>query len=296
MATQVKLGKPSASPESALEDLFARLSAETTSTVEDVIKEEPSDEPQAARFVFQDISNKGRGSPVSKPSASLAIPLTAAWDSREQQSDVAVVALEEAKDMSQADLEQLYLRKAYEYLQALPVGSNVAVQVLKTVSKKLRGSYTPGTSLSAVEVEKLQARFAFAIVKYVKNSDKNTKSITLETAKYILRETKGDMLRLFSKLVDLEYLSLADVDSSAGLCKTLLDILPRAETPTTPLVVEVKPVGTTGTSALEVAARSSATSFIDIPDQASKDPVDRLKAWPAQEKRENRELCYTILS
>lgn len=289
MATEVKLGKPSLSKESVLEDLFARLNAETTSTGEDVIKKEPLDDSPTGHSVFEDFTKK---SDVANISRFLAF---SGWISKEPQPDTQASASEETKDMSKADLEQLYLRKAYEYLQALPTCSNASVQILKTVSKKLRSSYAPSTSLSAMEVEKLQARYAFTIVNYVKKSDKGTNPITADTAKYLLRETDGEMLRFFSKLADLEYLSLADIDSSTELCKTLLDVLPKAETATTPVVLEVKPAATTSTSAIEAVAKLGAASTVELQEQVLKDPVDRLKAWPTQEKRENRKLCHTSL-
>ncbi|KAH7408639.1 hypothetical protein DE146DRAFT_752764 [Phaeosphaeria sp. MPI-PUGE-AT-0046c] len=288
LVSHSKLGKPSTSKESDLENLFARLNAEIALTEEDAIKEEPSEDPPASQFVFEDMK-KIQGVvevSASMPGTDIADASLAAVGFEERQRDVAAVASTENNDISQADLEQLYLRKAYEYLQSLPAGNNVSVRALKIVSKKLRSSYTPETNFSAEEVEKLQARYAFAIVNYVKNNrKKSVKPITSGVAKDILHETNGDMLQIFSKLVDAEYLSLTDIDSSTGLCQSLLDILPRAEA--TPAPLEIKLDASTIPADPVADAKPDVATTVTSPEQVPKDLMDTMKAWPTQEKREN---------
>lgn len=291
-AAQTILGKPPTSKEADLEDLFARLNAETSSTIEVAVKQEPLGDSPESPSMSEDIKKVQDDSdvPASKSNTEVAHTSLAAVSSEEQQPEATVTAFQETEDISRADLEHMYLRKAYEYLQALPAVGKLSVQVLKTTSKKLRISYAPDRGLPADEVEKLQKRYAFAIVNYLNNSQqKSAKSITFDIAKSVLQETNGDMLQLFSKLVDAQYLSLTDIESSAGLCKTILDILPKAEAAAEPFGAEGKLDVTTIVSA-PVADAKLGTSQ----EQVSKDPIDRVKAWPTQEKRENRKFYENI--
>jgi hypothetical protein len=187
---------------------------------------------------------------------------------------------EHHKAMSRAYIEQLYLRQAADYLEALPSSNSVPVEIIKSVSKKLRSSYAPNAKLKNEEAEKLKARYASAILNYVNQIyNKAAKPITSDFAKKALQDASGDVLCVCAKLVEQKYISLEDIDNAAGLCKMISHALPEAEVayaPATPKVVAITPV----------ASIHKPTT----PVPASKDPVEGLKAWPTQEKRETRRL------
>jgi hypothetical protein len=172
------------------------------------------------------------------------------------------------------DVEQLYLKKATAYLQALSTADSVAVQTIKVVSTKLQSSYALDTKLNADEIEKLKARYAFAVLKHVNQvSKKNTKPVTADFVKKVLQDSGGNMLVFFAKLVEEGCLSLENIDGITALCRSILDILPKAE-PTAPTAtIDPKP---TSTSMNETKLGAN-------------DPLDNVKAWPTQEKRETRE-------
>jgi hypothetical protein len=175
---------------------------------------------------------------------------------------------------SQPDIEQLYLKKATAYLQALSNVENVAVQTIKTVSTKLQSSYALDTKLNVDEIDKLKARYTFAVLKHVNQvSKKNAKPVTADFVKKILQDSDGNMLVLYAKLVEEECLSLEDIDGITALCRSILNILPKAESTALTATTASKPTSTS----------------IDETKSEAKDPMDNRKAWPTQEKRETRE-------
>jgi hypothetical protein len=184
---------------------------------------------------------------------------------------------EEKAKMNQAEIERLYLSQAAAYLEALPNVENVAVQTLKAVSFKLRNSYSRDTKLGVDEIEKLKARYAFAILQYVNKAGKNDdKTVTADSIKKVLQDNDGNMLVLYAKLVEEKCLSHGDIDDIIGLCRLILDILPKADPCAPATSIEPKP---------------AATATIET-KQMSKDPMDNAKAWPSREKRENRKQPF----
>ena len=89
-------------------------------------------------------------------------------------------------------------------------------------------------------------------------------------------EVDGDFLRLCAKLVDEGYVSLETLTEVSGIVAAMRDVLPKPEQPTTTSVEA--PL----TPAPSVAMGSENSKPM------SKDPVDSMKGWPTQEKRENR--------
>jgi hypothetical protein len=134
-------------------------------------------------------------------------------------------------DMSQDKLEQEYLRRAAEYISVLPLGVNNSAHAIKAVCVKLQNAYTPDMrTLSHNEVEKLQARYVFAVVNFVNKKAKLvTKPLTGDFVKKVLRDSNGNLLKLYTALVDDEYIALDNLEQITGLCKTILDVLPKAD-------------------------------------------------------------------
>jgi hypothetical protein len=176
--------------ESALDDLFARLNTRNSSTPPHsvIIKAESPAHPEDNQF--SPLNRLGTEDAPTQLSCSYTarLPNTHVKVSEEKYEVTAVAAekkpdaikvvktdqamsIKPWKDLSQAELEQLYLRKAVEYLNALPNGNNIDVHTIKIVSQKLRSSYTPNTKLSPDEINKLKTRYAFAIVNYINQEE-----------------------------------------------------------------------------------------------------------------------------
>jgi hypothetical protein len=279
--------------ESALDDLFARLNARKSSTPPHsaIIKAESPAHPEDNQFSPENQLGTEDTPTQLSCSYTAKLPNTHVKVS-EGKSEVTVVAAEKKpdvtkvvktnqamsnkpwKDLSQAEFEQLYLRKAVEYLNALPSGNNIDVHTIKIVSQKLRSSYTPNTKLSTDEINKLKARYAFAIVTYINQIyKKSSKSITSEFIRKVLQDSDGNLLDLCTILAEEKYLSLDDIDGIIGLCKIIMDVLPKAESIVAPVLADIKPIASTTNESKSM----------------QKEPIDEMKVWPEQKKRETRE-------
>jgi hypothetical protein len=290
VADQTSSSVPESAHEPELDDLFARLStggisvspapakAASTSTVgpaksefsfeEPSIVEEKASVPETSTVTLSPPSTKTKASPSIAPAAQ-----------EKTDSPKVVVKVEEVEDgtrtddVSQKGVEQLYLRKAADYLSALPGANNVSVQTIKTGFSKLRSTYAPEVKLTTDEIEKLKARYAFAVVNYVNNVLKQSaKPITGEAVKKALEDCDGNLLALYGALASKGHVALDEIQSVVGFCKTILDVLPKAEPVAALAVTQTKPATTADAKT------------------APKDPMETLKAWPTQEKRENRKL------
>ncbi|KAJ5020555.1 Isoprenylcysteine carboxyl methyltransferase family-domain-containing protein [Bipolaris maydis] len=164
--------------------------------------------------------------------------------------------------ITQAELENEYMRRASAYVDALPDTKKGTPQLIKVVSHKMRVTYKPLTSMDVKEKDAIKARFAFAIANYLnKTLRKGPTECTVSSIKQKLEDVDGDFLRLCAILVEEKHMSLETLDDVTGLLKALLDILPKAELIIVPDMLGSKPV-------LE-------------------DPVDSMKTWPTQEKRDS---------
>jgi hypothetical protein len=282
--------------ESTIDDLFARLISQGALQSPSDMKPASPSRPRSGTFSFGDDF-------VALDDATKATSTSgAAVKSRTSVSSTATVVpkQEENKDMSHADIEQLYLRKATDYLEALPSGNNVSVQMIKAVSAKLRCTYAVDAQLSGDEIERLKARYAFAIQNYVKQVyKKNTKPVTSDYIKKVLQDTNADLLQVCARLVDGDLISLQDMDNVAGLCKMIHHVLPKPETtvstsnndPATPSVG----VPATQTTTTPFTSKNAPSTTVQADRKllelvpALKDPLEGLKTWPTQEKRETCE-------
>lgn len=131
--------------------------------------------------------------------------------------------------LSQQELETEYMRKALEYVNALPGNKGTTAYTFKLVAKKLRDLYIPMMGISPEEIETLKARYVFAVTNYVKGLNKGTTSLTADAVEQILESNDGDFLRLCATLVEQKYVALNNLDEIGGLCKTVLNVLPTSE-------------------------------------------------------------------
>jgi hypothetical protein len=281
--------KPSVSDtkEESVHDLFARLTATTKelSLSSSSIKQESPARSGNNISSFDDRSSLS-GTPVQvRNSCTVDLSATPVKPTESLSGNILVSGditnVQQSEDISQSDIEQQYMEKAALYLQTLPSGGSVIVQIIKTVSAKLRSAYSPNSILSVDEAKKLKARYAFAIVNHVKKT--SAKTITSESAKQILRDSDGNMLRVYAKLVDEEYILLTDLESIGKLSQVILDALPKAEPTNTSATATVEPT-------VEAKAKPVTTSSTTKSDSkpVSGDSIDSMQAWPTQEKRETR--------
>lgn len=195
------------------------------------------------------------------------------------------------QDVSQDELEQEYLCKAAKYISALSGNANASINMIQTVSRKLRISYaSEAAKLRTGEFEKLQARYAFAVVKYVNEEVKlNLEPLSADFVKRSLHNGNGDILRLCAALVDGKYIALDSLEQVTGLCKNILDVLPKADG---------APSAQPNTFSVDTANSSliaSASSLTIAAKEKAADPLDGIKAWPTQEKRERGMFPETTL-
>jgi hypothetical protein len=300
-AVKSAVSKQSNVQESALDALYARLSVTDTAPSTIATAGSPAG-PDRGAFSFGDpvesvapsepvdTAKKIMESHIAKNSSTqimieeTAPPVTLATQGLK--SDVSKKDTQaDSGSMSQKDFEAFYFRKAMEYINAMPSSKNVTLQTMQAVSTKLHSSYGPDVSLGTDEVEKLKARFAFAIVNYIKNVLKQGSDLlTIDLIKKALQDAEGNILVLCAKLADMSYLTLEKLDDVGGLCKTMLDVLPKAEPGVAAISKDTKPVAVISKDTKPLAATAKATGVV------SRDPMDGVTAWPSQEKREAREL------
>jgi hypothetical protein len=302
---------PNKGEEDALAELFARLNTHglskktenelpiTVETAKPMVAAEPTftEEPTATKKP----TATEKPTVTEKPTATenpavtekftvTAKPVVTAVESSEALSEKPQVDLEQ-QYLGKAFMEQQYRGKAFDYLKAMPGGGSVAVHIIQTLSTNLRKTYSAEAKVSKDGVAKLKARYALAIVEYTNNVYKSAKSITSDLALKILQDSDGNLLTLYEKLAEDEYLPLADLNGIFGLCKHVLDVYPMAESNghSTMSMVEGDGTSSKATTSGPIANTNDSKS-------ASNDPIDHMKAWPAQEKRENRKYYCTAQS
>jgi hypothetical protein len=159
------------------------------------------------------------------------------------------------------EIEREYLRKASEYVSALPTSNNTPAHLFKTVSVKMHNTYAPIIKLYPTEADKLKARYAFAIVNFINQNVKlNTTPLTAHKTKDMLQCNDGSFLTLCATLIEEKYMALENLDHVVGLCKTVLDVLPKA--------IE--------------------SSGDDSNVMSPNDRIDKVQPWPVPEKRKGR--------
>ena len=184
---------------------------------------------------------------------------------------------------SQEELEAEYMRKASKYVDILPVEQSSAVYLIHVVSKKLRSIYAEDGN-GQKSNDSIKARFAFALANYInKVIKKGQETFSVDAVKSLLKDADGDLMELCAKLVAGKYISLQTLDDVNGMAKAFVNILPEVG-------ASVLPHAMTNATTVEN------TEVIDnvVVKPVSKDPVENMKGWPSQEKRENRESTLSF--
>jgi hypothetical protein len=216
------------------------------------------------------------------------------------------------EDMSKEDLERKYLNKAWGYLVSLPTSdSTTSAQLVKAVIIKLRHSFRTFTEPPTDSPEALQSKYIEAIVNYVNGLPKNgTKPVDAGSVEQTLKENDGDFLQLCAKLIDMQLIALENLDEVVGVCQAVFVVVPApaVHQVTTPSLESGKPQSrsakedspkedvktkqprSTGTNVLEASSirQKSAIKLESLLKPVSMDNMDKMTAWPTQEKRENR--------
>jgi hypothetical protein len=251
--------------ESAMDALYARLNSKTVLTPRNPIGS-TSVRPEQAKFSFGDrlAESKADNTKIVKAEAEKA---------EHKGIDGIKVAV-----VSQEELENTYMRKASDYIQAIPDVNGNTASLIKAMSRKLRGSYMPEVKTDVEKNEIIKARLAFAVANYINKVLKKRpeQPRTPESIKQTLKDANGDFLRLCAKLVEEGHLSLETLAEVSGIVAAIHNILPKPEPPATPIVTA------------PTKAASPVASSTENTKPVSKDPTNGMKGWPTQEKRENR--------
>jgi hypothetical protein len=199
---------------------------------------------------------------------------------------------------SQYEREVLYLRKATAYLDALPTSSDDIAHDIKTVAKKLYTVFALKVdNIKPEEAEKLRNRIVFAVTSAINKKIRlSSEFLTTDMAKSILREHDGDFLQLCAALVKDGYITLSDTKHIVDLCQTVLDVLPKADDGSSVgpsskarmTDVSQKPAPSTARPA-EALVKPAVEKKAEVmaEKKTNGDPLEGMKAWPTQEKREH---------
>lgn len=234
-------------------------------------EDEPTNNLQT-QFLKNYVANIGREEPKTRSlaPASATPPVVEVEGAEELKmpSNATVepkAAVNPCEGMSKEDLERRYLQKAAEYLTSVPIdGKAITADLVKNVMIKLRHSYSATTKPDAEAIDDLKSKYLGAVVSYINGLGKRGATpITADFIEQNLETNDGDFLHLCATLVDEKVLVIENLDEVARLCEAIMGVLPNEEA--------------------KAATASPETKLI------SNDPMDKMTAWPTQEKRENGE-------
>lgn len=280
----------------SLDDMFARLSGATPSVSLRPAKELSPVGPDKSMFSFDDhadtSSAAAKVSTASLEAQTRSHPALARPNTEHPQeiathtqplSEV-IPSTTSWQGKSQNEREAEYLHKAATYFSTLPTRPGDSAHIIKTVAIKLHTAFAPNvTKLQPEEVEKLRARCVFAVTNFINKKVKlSPEPLTADFAKKVLCDSEGDFLQLCAALVKGGYIALDSIKQVADLCQIVLGVLPKADnTPTTETFLKGSKVDELPKSAASMA------SVVDTSTKVSGDPLEGMKAWPTQEKREH---------
>jgi hypothetical protein len=290
-----------------LDEMFARLAAKNLSASPLPTKAVSPLGPDKAMFTFADdfkgvpdttkASNSERADAKARQLLAPTAPLSkqpqdhhGRADSPKQLSVSTRDAVEH--DKSQSNPHEEYMRKAAAYLHELPCKPGDSVHIIKTAAGKLRAAYETSLSESQTpDIEKLRARYAFAIISYVNQKVKLSREpLTAEFVKKTLLANDGDFLRLFAALVEGKYIAIENLKHVTDFCQYILDVRPKADVSSTPRErLQSEEAQTEGVS-LGPQTTAPAQTPIEAapqPTQAAAYLSEVMKAWPTREQREH---------
>jgi hypothetical protein len=292
---------------SALDEMFARLAAKNLSASPLPAKAVSPLGPDKAMFTFEDdfkgvpdttqAPNSERADAKARQPLAPKAPLSKQPQDQHgraeslQTSSVGTCDAVE-HDKSQSNPGEEYMRKAAAYLHELPCKPGDSVHIIKTAASKLRAAYKTSPSESQTpDIEKLRARYAFAIISYVNQKVKLSREpLTAEFVKKTLLANDGDFLRLFAALVEGKYIAIENLKHVTDFCQYILDVRPKADVSSTPRErLQSEEAQTEGVS-LGPQTTAPAQTPIEAapqPTQAAAYLSEVMKAWPTREQREH---------
>lgn len=188
--------------------------------------------------------------------------------------------------MTKEDLEREYLNKASGYLTSLSTTEvTTSAHLIKSVFIKLRRSFGGPMPLGLESVDALKRTLIDAISTYVDGLPSNgAKSLAAAFIEQTLKDNDGDFLQLCAKLVDEKFIALENLDEVVGLCRAVIEIIPKED-------IKTKLPGSSSTTA---PGENLLNKAANAQKPASKDPMDNMTAWPTQQKRENGKSMILI--
>lgn len=158
---------------------------------------------------------------------------------------------------SRGDLESQYLSKALEYFISVPTMEGSQVGLIQSIASGFQPS---------ISADKLKCEIVKATMSYLNTLPKDSSSgpVDYDLVEKALNDSKGNFLHLCALFVNEQLLAIETLDHVVGLCKAVIRVLPGDEKAK---AEPEKPV--------------------------TNDPMDKMPAWPSQEKRENGK--YAIL-
>jgi protein-S-isoprenylcysteine O-methyltransferase len=263
-----------------MDALYARLNSKTVLAPRTPVVG-TSTRPDEFKFSFGDRLAEAKADKLKTDKTELEQAETEKGEAKK--ADDKHIARVKVAAMSQEVLETAYMRKASDYIQALPDSNENVASLIKAMSRKLRGTFLPEVKIDFEKNEIIKARLAFAVANYINKILKKRpeQPRTADSIKQTLKDVDGDFLRLCARLVEEGHISLHTLAEVSGIVATMRDILPKAE-----------PAITTAVKAPPKAA-VPVVSSAENSRPVSKDPVDSMKGWPTQEKRENRKSIST---
>ncbi|CAG5178537.1 uncharacterized protein ALTATR162_LOCUS8750 [Alternaria atra] len=261
--------KSDAFEESAMDALYAHLNSKTVLAPRTPVGS-TSSRPDQAKFSFRDRLGEAKADKIKTDNAEAEQAEAEKADNKKTDGDKLTV-------MTQEELESAYMRKASEYIQTLPDSNENAASLIKAMSRKLRSSYTPEVKMDVEKNDLIKARLAFAVAndinKILKKRPEQPR--TPDSIKQTLKDADGDFLRLCAKLVEEGYVSLETLAEVSGIVATMRNVLPEAES------------SIAGAIKAPPMATPPVASSAENSKPVSKTPVNNMKGWPTQEKREN---------
>lgn len=293
--SKIELPPQTLTTKGSLDDLFARLSGASPPIPSRPAEELSPAGPDKSLFSFDESSTTGMATIKTSADATLpgdqASPARLFAEPSYHQPGLGSPQAQRTADLTdttQEEPEQKYLRKAAEYFVAISPGTNTDVQTIQAVAKKLHVAYDSKLAkLQLGEIEELRARYVFAVVSYINKTAKlNLEPLTTDFVKTVLHDSNGDFMQLCTALVEEGHIALDSLEHVAGLCKNILDILPKADGL---LAAQLRTIRAETTKTVPSRPKS--------PVAANETPVDQLdgmKAWPQQETREHGMYWFKV--
>lgn len=193
---------------------------------------------------------------------------------QEPKEEVVVKAPLATEGLNKEELEHLYLQEAFEYLRSLAEVDDGDARLVWVVATKLRRVINPDPSgaLTPSELDTMKKKIVDSVAKYVDEvARKKGVDQPLMNAEWIhtlLAKVDGSFLKLSAKLVKRQFIALDDLKEVTGLCEAIKAALSTKDDE-------------------DETAKKVSTSGRKLTPVVWNDPMEAMKAWPTQSKRDN---------